>query len=128
MNVDWKAQLRAIKAMTGISEEGLKWFGLIIQNIGYEQGEIRPGEIGRWDVYYRLLTDFNVPQTECLVMSGLTAKQVAEEEQLSQIEEMCGLDRNSPTFSQELDEVEKLRRMSQKQLSAKIAELEALLA
>ena len=76
----WTAQRRAIGAT--LSEETMYWFNAYTRrdNVGYETGQLRPGKLGQWDLYF-WLTDGEIDciENEALIASGLTAAEVAEE-------------------------------------------------
>ncbi len=78
-----------------------------LENFGYEQGDLRPGELGQWDLYYSLIFDFAIVQAE-------------REDELRE----CGVD---PNNRHEVAEHERLKRMSQDELTAEIELLESLL-
>lgn len=39
-------------------------------NIGFESGQLRPGELGQWDLYYNS-QEWNLPENERRLISGL---------------------------------------------------------
>lgn len=121
----WMTQRQAIEGR--VSERTMYWFNLYTgkDNIGYEQGQLRPGKLGQWDLYY-WLTDHEIrcDKNEALIASGLTAAEVAEEERRDSYREN-GVD---PDDKAEVAMFEHLKGMSPEELDAEINRLKALLA
>lgn len=122
----WSAQRAAIKER--VSEETMGWFNLYTEgdNIGYEQGQLRPGKLGQWDLYWSMTGEQSLgcDQNETLIASGLTAAEVAEEARHHHLWEQH-VDPNDP---REVAQYERLKRMGPDEIDAEIARLEAQLA
>src|SRR3989344_6005155 len=77
----WMTQRQAIEGR--VSDETMYWFNAYTakDNVGYEFGQLRPGKLGQWDLYFNLTGEQSVgcDENETLIASGLTAAEVAEE-------------------------------------------------
>src|SRR3989344_4970758 len=72
----WKDQICLLRNL-GMREGALQELALLVEprNIGVEQGQIRPGFLGQWDVYYSL--NGQMSEVECVALSGLPAVAIA---------------------------------------------------
>lgn len=128
----WRRHESALRENKLVSEEALRWLSIYTQpdNIGYEQGGIRPGELGKWNLYYNTME--MLPQNERLLISGLSASKVAAEEEKDEFRHTYGLDPDNPDRQGEIAEIERQNRMldamSDEEQDAYIAQLEQLLA
>lgn len=52
--------------------------------IGFDTGEIRPGELGRWDLFYFLLQAGFGPPEDAATVVGLSLQQINAEEELAE--------------------------------------------
>jgi len=119
--LDWNRHKQAVQAMG--SEEGLRWLSILTQptNIGEEdQGQIRPGELGKWDVYYFLFQNTSIPKAEALLLSGLNASQVEEQD----FADRHGIE---PSDTESMKQARRLDAMAPDELDDEITRLEALL-
>lgn len=121
----WSAQRRAIEGR--VSSKTMSYFNdyTANDNVGYEMGQLRPGKLGQWNLYY-WLTDIEIrcDKNEALIASGLTAAEVAEEERREYYRENYV----DPDNKLEILDFERQKNMSMEELDAEIAHLEALLA
>jgi len=121
----WRKHLEAVKKIGGVSDEAMSLANSHVKadNIGFEQGEIRPDEkLGQWDLYYSLLY-CNIPPDECLLLSGLSASEIAEQNRREELEN-AGID---PDNVSEVAQFERLEAMSPDDLSVEITRLEKAL-
>ncbi|MFH1405107.1 MAG: hypothetical protein ABIH21_03360 [Patescibacteria group bacterium] len=118
----WQAHI-AVLEYQGASSELLQMLASLTarDNIGMEgQGQIRPGDLGRWDIYY-YLDWFTLEQR--LLVSALTQTEVDLAEREADMEAQ-GIDLCNPV---EVSDFERLEAMSSQELSAEIARLTAML-
>lgn len=122
----WMTQRQAIEGL--VSDETMYWFNAYTakDNVGYEFGQLRPGKLGQWDLYWNLTGEQSVgcDENETLIASGLTAVEVAEEKRREHYREN-GV---NPANNLEIAMFERLQGMSPEQLDAEIARLESQLA
>jgi len=123
----WMTQRQAIEGC--VSEETMCWFNAYTakENVGHEFGQLRPGKLGQWDLYWNLtgllqITGCN--KNEALIVSGLTAVEVDEEKRREHYRENC-VDPGDQLATAMFD---RLQGMSTEQLDAEIVRLEAQLA
>ena len=122
----WLTQRQAIKGR--VSDETMYWFNTYTakDNVGYGFGQLRPGKLGQWDLYWNLTGEQSVgcDENETLIASGLTAVEVAEEKHREHYRGNCVNpdDRLATTM------FDRLQGMSPEQLDAEIARLETQLA
>ena len=121
----WLEQRRAIEGR--VSEETMRWFNTYTEkdNVGYEFGQLRPGKLGQWDLYWNLTGEQSVgcDENEALIASGLTATEVAEEKR----REYYRARFVNPDSPLEIAEFERINAMKPTELNSEIARLEALL-
>ncbi|MBI1833623.1 MAG: hypothetical protein HYR90_02240 [Candidatus Andersenbacteria bacterium] len=122
----WMTQRRAIEGH--LSAETLYWFNVYTtkENVGYEFGQLRPGKLGQWDLYWNLTGEQSVgcDENETLIASGLTAAEVAEDKRREHYRENCV----NPDDPFEIAMFDRLQDMSPEQLEIEIARLETQLA
>lgn len=122
----WMTQRQAIEGR--VSEETMYWFNAYTakDNVGYEFGQLRPGKLGQWDLYWNLTGEQSVgcDENETLIASGLTAAEVAEEKRREHYRENCV----NPDDQLEIAMFDRLQGMSPDQLDTEIARLEKQLA
>ena len=119
--VFWQTQAKLIAGL--VSQKTLNWFNAFTNhnNVGFEQGQLRPGKLGQWDLYYWLSDqEIGCDKREALLASGLTAQEVAESEHRQRVSEF-GLDPEDPTG---IIQFEKIQNMTPPELSREIARLE----
>jgi hypothetical protein len=92
-------------------------------SIGYDQGQVRPGDLGKWDVYYSL-KDYLTPG-EALLASGLSESEVAAEDERNRLRDTYGIDPDNPD---QVAEIRELERLSPDEIASRIEERTALLA
>lgn len=121
----WAKQRQAVQER--LSEKTMKWFSIYTSrdNIGYEFGQLRPGEMGKWDLY-SWLTDPEIgcDENDALIVSGLTAQEIAEEERRENLRRNYA----DPDNPAEVYQFERIQRMNPEELEAEISKLEGLLA
>jgi len=120
----WRKQLDALQDKGLVKPAVISFVSGATQahNIGYDSGEIRPGKMGQWDIY-GLLQEFGCSEEERLLTSGLTAEEVAREEEREELRSH-GVDPNNPM---EVAQIERLKSMAPDELDSEIARLEGLL-
>ena len=118
----WGAQKAALEKSKLVSDEALRWLSIYTQrgNIGDEQGQIRPGKLGLWDLYYET-EGVGLSQSERLLISGLSAEEVAGEERREELGHEYYINPDDPA---EVREIECMEAMSPAELAAHIASLE----
>jgi hypothetical protein len=118
----WTTQRNAIK--DHVSEKTMLWFDIYTarDNVGYEFGQLRPGKLGQWDLYWNLTGEQSVgcDENEVLIASGLTATEVAEEKRREHYRGNCV----NADDSMEVAMFERLMDMSPDALAAEIDRLE----
>ncbi|SRR5258708_39852108 len=72
---DWAKHIQSLRDSNAVSPKALYEVTIFTKNIGLEQGQIRPGLIGRWDIYDSVC----LPQAERLLVSGLAPEEIANE-------------------------------------------------
>jgi len=85
-------------------------------NVGYDFGQLRPGKLGRWDLFHTLAgpQSQNIcDETEAMIACGLTASEVAEEKRHEYYREN-GV---NPGNLLEIAAFERLERMSPEECS-----------
>ena len=92
-------------------------------NFGYEQGQLREGELGQWDLYFALYQDFGHSKVEAAMGAGLTLEQIQQEERNQDILD-SGFD---PDNEWDVREYEILENATPEQLDMMIEKLENLL-
>lgn len=119
----WMTQSQAIQGR--VSDKTMYWFNIYTakDNIGYGFGQLRPGKLGQWDLYWNMTGEQSVgcDENETLIASGLTAAEVAEEKRREHLRENCV----NPDDNLEIVTFELLQGMSPEQLDAEISRLEA---
>ncbi len=124
--VFWSVQRKAIEGR--VSETTMRWFNAYTakDNVGYEFGQLRPGKLGQWDLYWNLAGEQSAgcDENEALIASGLTAAEVAEEKRRERYR-TNGVD---PDNSLEIMLFDQLGSMNSEQLDAEITRLEGQLA
>ncbi len=122
----WSNQRQAIQGR--VSEQTMYWFNIYTErnNVGFNFGQLRPGKLGQWDLYWNLTgaQSIGCDENEVLIASGLTAAEVAEEKRREHYRDKC-VDPDNP-FAIERFEI--LQGMSPEQLDSEIMRLEKQLA
>ena len=123
----WMTQRQAIEGR--VSNETMYWFNVYTakDNVGYEFGQLRPGKLGQWDLYWNMTGEQSVggcDENEALIASGLTAAEVAEEKRREHYRGNCV----DPDDQLAIVVFDRLQGMSPEQLDSEIARLEAQLA
>jgi hypothetical protein len=120
----WRRHLQFLRSRNTVSEEALTWLGYFTKPdaIGYEQGQIRPGELGKWDLYYLLMEWLG--GSDLYIVCDLTASTVAQEEKREQLRNR-GYD---PDNADDVRQAEMLDSMSSAELDRLIVGLRRQLA
>jgi hypothetical protein len=122
----WMTQRQAIEGL--VSEKTMFWFNTYTakDNVGYEFGQLRPGKLGQWDLYWNMTGEQSIgcDENETLIASGLTAAEVAEEKRREHYRGNC-VDPEDRLATAMFD---RLQGMSPEQLDAEISRLEKQLA
>lgn len=106
----WKDRLDNLRERGLATEDGFLNARTLIGSagsIGYGQGQIRPGALGQWDVFWELEM-YGVPYAERILLSGLSEVQVEAEEKRMR---MKGRGYN-PDDPDDVAEFERLERMT----------------
>jgi len=122
----WREHIDSLKSRNLVTDNGhqsVLLFTCNPENIGYDQGQIRPGELGQWDIFYELEM-FGIPYAERILLSGLSDIQVQAEDKKMKMENL-GYNSDDPT---EVLEFERHGRMTPDELDREITELRSLLA
>ena len=121
----WMTQRKAIEGR--VSEQTMCQFDIYTEkdNVGYEFGQLRPGKLGQWDLYWTLAGEQGIgcDKNEALIASGLNAAEVAEEKRREHYREQCV----NPDDQFEIANFERIQRMTPEQLDIEIASLESQL-
>ncbi len=119
----WARHFNALQNIEGLSEEGLSSLRSITSplNIGDGENQIRPGEMGKWDVFSDPLI-CELPRIEQLLLSGLSAGEVAADEYRWRLHD-AGVDPDNPT---EVVEFERIQNMGPEEIATSLEHLEAL--
>lgn len=122
----WNTQRQAIKGL--VSEKTMGCFNLYTEkdNVGYEFGQLRPGKLGQWDLYWTMTGEQSLgcDQRETMIASGITAAEVAEEGR-REYYRGCGV---NPDDQFAVVQFDRLQGMSPEELNAEIVRLEDQLA
>lgn len=94
-----------------------------LDNFGFEEGQIRPAELGQWDVYFTLWQDWGLPKERCAMMAGLDIAEIRREEN-REIMKDCGFD---PDSREDEAEYHRLKNMTKAGLDSEIKTLEEIL-
>jgi len=125
-NLFWMTQRKAIKGR--VSVKTMYWFNAYTErdNVGYEDGQLRPEKLGQWDLYWSLTGEQSIgcDENETLIASGLTAGEVAESERREYYRDNLV----NPDNKLEIAWFNRVKGMSPAQLDAEITRLERDLA
>jgi hypothetical protein len=123
----WQKHLHGLKGQ--VDDESLRMALMWVaepKQIGYGQGQIRPGELGRWDIFFELEI-FGVSRAERLLLAGLTEEQLNEAERRDWLE-INFVDPDNPQEVAEFDMVEAMPDGERKEyLTGRIHALEKIL-
>ena len=119
----WRQHIAGLKS-AGLPNDVMSALGMMTaaDNIGYEQGGVRPGDLGKWDVY-EMCKEWGFTEAYSLLASGLTAAELKVENDRITLEH-AGVDPDDPRAVREYHAV---KAMNPGQLDAHIASLEARL-
>lgn len=122
----WRRHKAALEKDGLVGENALQYLRAYLkrESIGYELWQIRPGKHGQWDVYFGA-EGIGLSLTERLLISGLSAEEVAREERREKLLHKWCIDPDDPA---QVREIEHLEAMSPSELDAEIELLKALLA
>ncbi len=76
----WAERSEQLRKQGNELAECVGWYGNI-ESIGYESGQVRPGELGRWDMYFNVcmfLSDFSQRNEKAAEVAGLSMALVNE--------------------------------------------------
>ena len=123
----WSKQKEAVRGR--VSENTLEFMNLYTSpsGVGYEFGQLRPGKLGQWDLFWELTgpQSQNIcDENEAMIACGLTASEVVEEQRRERYREHCV----DPDNQLEVAQFERVQRMSPTELDAEIERLEKLTA
>ena len=112
----WAQHIAGLQG-AGLPDDVMAALGMMTaaDNIGYEQGEIRPGDLGKWDVY-ELCKMWGFAEAHCLLASGLSAAELKIENDRMTLES-AGVDPDDPRAVREYHAV---NAMSPGQLDAQL--------
>jgi hypothetical protein len=122
----WSKQKEAV--LGRVSEGTLEFMNLYTSpsGVGYEFGQLRPGKLGQWDLFYELTgpQSQNIcDENEAMIACGLTATEVADEKRREHLRENCV----DPDDRLAVVQFERLQRMSPTELDTEITRLESQL-
>ncbi|OGN16321.1 MAG: hypothetical protein A3C88_00885 [Candidatus Yanofskybacteria bacterium RIFCSPHIGHO2_02_FULL_50_12] len=124
----WWRHAENLRAQNLVSEEGLRWIAMCTRNpnqIGYDSmlGQIRPGELGKWDLLETLKMSALFDLDECLHLAGISSTEYAKMERDVHLHAV-GVD---PDDSNQVAEYERMATMTPTELDAHIKSLESQL-
>lgn len=104
----WNDHVDALVATGAVRKGSLRLLLDLIRpgNIGFGQGQVRPGKLGQWDVYYALAGA--VRPSEQVVLAGLSVEEIAEAQWCSFLRQ-SGVD---PDNQKEVEEFSRIRQMT----------------
>ena len=120
----WAMQKDTVRNM--VSEKTMRWFNIYTKkdNVGYKPGQLRPGELGQWDLYHWLTDpEIGCEKSEAIIASGLTPTKIQEEE-IREYYRESGID---PDNTEEMRIFDRIVNMSSDELDLEIERLENLL-
>lgn len=123
----WSNQKVAVKGH--VSEGTLEFMNLYTSptGVGYEFGQLRPGKLGQWDLFWELSgpQSQNIcEENEAMIACGLTASEVAE----GQRQEFYREHYVDPDDRLAVAQFERMKRMSPSELDTEIQRLEGQMA
>jgi hypothetical protein len=121
----WECHIESLQKKGGVTPNGLEALRIRVADpdqIGYGQGQIRPGKLGQWDVFYELEM-WGIPRAERLLLAGLSNLEVRAEEEKEELRSY-GIDPDNPD---EVAEHQCLKNMTPQELDTEIQRLESLL-
>jgi hypothetical protein len=123
----WSKQKEAVRGR--VSENTLEFMNLYTSpsGVGYEFGQLRPGKLGQWDLFWELTgpQSQNIcEENEAMIACGLTASEVAEE----QLREHYRQNHVNPDDKFAVAQFERTQRMTPAEIDAEIERLEKLTA
>jgi hypothetical protein len=82
MNIQWLTnRFEMLNRLNHPAKEAIGWFLASGEKaIGFETGQLRPGELGQWDLYYFLLQAGFGPPKEAAFVAGLDLETIKKEE------------------------------------------------
>lgn len=124
----WARHADNLRQTNAVSHEAVAWVVTCTKPkcIGFDSREgevIRPGEVGKWDMF-EMAWQGGFSTQECLMMADITASQFAEEERREYMKDW-GFD---PDDLDEVRECERLEMMTAEELNSEIVRLRGLLA
>lgn len=124
----WRRHAENLREHNLVSDDAITWVMICTKRecIGFDssKGEIiRPGGIGKWDMYDMALQG-RFSDQECLLMADITPSEFAAEERRESIRD-SGFDPDDPD---EVRRHERLYSMTPGELNAEIARLKKLLS
>lgn len=119
----WSEQKEAVRGR--VSESTLEFMNLYTSpsGVGYEFGQLRPGKLGQWDLFYELTgpQSQNIcDENEAMIACGLNATEVAEEQRREYYRGNCV----DPDDQLAVAQFQRIKRMSPPELDAEIQRLE----
>lgn len=109
----------------GMSERLLQDMGYFcVDGFGDEQGQLRAGELGKWDLFYSLHQNFGHSRQIAVFAVGLDLKDIDAEEKRDNLQSY-GVD---PDNTAEVADYERIGKMSHDELDVEIKRLEEMLS
>lgn len=109
---DWDEHKKNLEGKISKQARQVLDFFTVPSNIGFEQGQVRPGELGQYDVFYMSL-EWGLTEDERRLISGLPTEALVEME----------IEKANDQFHYEF-----IQTLSQKDLEKFISQLEENLA
>ena len=123
----WRRHAENLREKHLVSDEAITWVMICTKPacIGYDstKGEvIRPGKIGKWDMF-EMARQGGFNEQDCLLMADITPTQLADEERQENMRD-SGFD---PDNKNEVEEFDRINSMSPQELDTEINRLRNLL-
>jgi hypothetical protein len=127
----WKQHAEQLRDSKLVSDLGLQWISICTSstdNIGYGgEGQIRPGDLGKWDLYGLLEMSCNFQPAELLLLADISPSEFENEKKRTEMSDY-GLDLDKPQDVLEFEQLRRLSKMSPEERDVEIVRLTQLLA
>lgn len=125
----WRQHAEHLRANKLVSENGLSWISMCTdspEKIGYDgmEGQIRPGDLGKWDLYGILQMSCMFKEAELLLLADISPTMKAAEDRREEIL-YSGFNPDDPASVREFD---RMKAMTPEEADAEIERLEGVLA
>jgi len=123
--IQWKQRIKRLEEREVVTSEELYSLRIHVSSpdaIGYGEGQIRPGKLGQWDVFFAL-EQFGIPYEKRLLLADLSDSAVQKEMEKWEIQSFG----YNPDDPREVAEFRRIRNMAPNELDTEINRLEVLL-